>query len=273
MTKTTETTPKKGDHIMASHTASRPHLTTGRAGRAIAVGLAGSLLLSACATTGNSTASGQCSSSTAQLSAAEMQLCKDSQVFNETVAGGAAAGALAGILVGALAGALTGDSRNIAKGALIGGVAGGIAGGVDGYITAKAQESGNNRVRMVEAMTRDVDADNTRLKALVNSSNQVLADSRSRLERTTAEYKSGKTSLANLESERKRLEDNRGLMQASLESLRKKRDNYQEASLQMASNGASTTQFNSKISELNTQIAQLEENVSGMNAALTISKV
>nr|WP_137115642.1 hypothetical protein [Azospirillum argentinense] len=259
---------------MASHTASLPHLTTGRAGRAIAVALAGSLLLSACATTGNGTASSsQCSSSTAQLSAAEMQLCKDSQVFNETVAGGAATGALAGILVGALAGALTGDSRNIAKGALIGGVAGGIAGGVDGYITAKAQESGNNRVRMVEAMTRDVDADNTRLKALVNSSNQVLADSRARLERTTTEYRSGKTSLANLESERKRLESNRELMVSSLESLRKKRDNYQETSQKMASSGVSTAQFNSKISELNTQIAQLEENVSGMNAALTISKV
>ncbi|WP_049976222.1 hypothetical protein [Azospirillum sp. B506] len=258
---------------MTSHTLSLTRLTTGRASRAVAVALAGSLALSACATSGNSTASAQCSSNTAQLSAAEMQLCKDSQVFNETVAGGAAAGAVAGILVGALVGAMTGDARNIAKGAVIGGVAGGIAGGVDGYITAKAQESGNNRVRMVEAMTRDVDADNTRLKALVNSSNQVLSDSRTRLERTTAEYKSGKTSLAQLESERTRLENNRSLMESSLESLRKKRDTYQEASQKFSGEGSASAQFDAKIKVLNTQIAQLEQNVSGMNAALTISKV
>lgn len=255
---------------MTTRTLSLTTLSTGRRARVIATALAGSLVLSACATTGGGSAA-QCSSPTAQLSAAEQQLCKDAQVFNETVAGGAAVGAVAGILVGALAGAMTGDSRNIAKGAIIGGVAGGIAGGVDGYITAKAQESGNNRVRMVEAMTRDVDADNKRLKSLVASSNQVLADSRGRLERTTAEYKSGKATLAQLEGERKRLEDNRSLMESSLDTLRKKRDTYQEASAKMGGKG--TAEFDGKIKELNTQIAKLEENVSGMNAALTISKV
>lgn len=258
---------------MPSSVLSLQRFGSGAPARAVATTLIAALILSGCATASQRAAKEQCSSPTSALSAAEMQLCKDADTFNDTVAGGAVAGAVAGLLIGALAGAMTGDSRNIARGALIGGVAGGIAGGVDGYITAKAQEQSNNRMRMVDAMTRDVEADNRKLKGLVASSSKVLEDSRTRLAQTSAEYKAGKATVAQLEGERTRLENNKALMESSLENLRKRRDNYKVASAKVGGNGVSTTDFDRKIEELNTQIAQLEQNVGGMNAALTISKV
>ena len=110
------------------------------------------------------------------MTADEEQLRKEANTFNTTVVQGSLLGAGLGILAGVLIGATTGRVENMVKYGAVGGVTGGVLGGVDGYMVAKQQEAGNNRIRMIQSMTRDVEADNEKLQALVESSNRILAE-------------------------------------------------------------------------------------------------
>jgi hypothetical protein len=204
------------------------------------------------------------------MTADEEQLRKEANTFNNTVVGGSLLGAGLGILAGVLIGATTGRVENMVKYGAVGGVTGGVLGGVDGYMVAKQQEAGNNRIRMLQAMTRDVQADNVKLAALVESSNRILADSRQRLTDINEQVEQKTATLQQARAEKGRIEQNRNVMQASLDSLKKRRDTYQKASAQT---GGDTRELDAQIQRLNEQIAALEKNVVAMNQALAVSKV
>ena len=207
----------------------------------------------------------------ANLTPAEAQMRQEADSFNETVLGGAATGALIGGLLGALAGAASGDKRRIGTYAAIGAAGGGILGGVDGYITAKAQEASNNRVRMTQSMTADVEKDNQRLSALVDNSRRVLAESQARIAEANGKLDAGMISLQQALAEKARVERNRDVLAEALDNLKQRRDNYQSAG---ARTGAATnTAYAAQIGTLNAQIAQLEANIGEMNKVLAVSKV
>lgn len=248
-------------------------VATGWMAKPLAVLLAASLVLSACATTGGGSASGDCSMSNSNLTAAERQMCKDADLFNETVAGGAMTGALIGGLIGALAGlASGGNGRSAAAGALVGAVAGGVMGGVDGYITAKAQEQSGNRVRMANSMAADIEKDNQKLERLVASSRQVLEDSQKRIEKVNADHAAGRATLEQVQAENRRLQANRDRLQTWLKEARARRDNYVAAANQMRQSGVSTQAMDQEIARMNTEVAQLERTLQGMNSAMTIQR-
>lgn len=249
----------------------------GWAMRSAALVLAASLAVSGCATSGGgtNTAGGDdyCNPNNPRLTPAERQMCADAATtFNETVAGGAITGALAGAAIGALAGLMTGNSRDVARGALIGAAAGGIAGGVDGYITAKAQETGNNRTMMLNSMTTDVEQQNEKLKKLVASSRRVLEDSQQRYAKLNADQKAGRATAEQVAGERQRIEGNRDRLVSWLGKAKEERDKYVQASAQMRQQGNSTATLDRQIKDMNTQIAQLESNISGMNSAMQIRR-
>lgn len=207
----------------------------------------------------------------ANLTPAERQLRADANQFNETILGGAATGAMIGAVLGALMGAASGDKQRIGSYAAVGAVGGGILGGVDGYITAKQREVGNNRLRVVQAMTADVEKDNQRLASLVSNSKQVLADSRQRLDEVNQQLAEKKITLEQARGEKARIEKNRDVMADAVDSLKKRRENYSSAAQKT---GATTDPvFNQQVAQLNAQIAQLEQNIAGMNDALAVSKV
>jgi archaellum component FlaC len=238
-----------------------------RLGRsATALVLIASLGLAACQTTGTNNAA-------APLTPAEQQLRDEADVFNETVAGGAVTGAIIGGLLGALAGAASGKSENILTGAAIGAAAGGILGGVDGYMTAKAQESANNQVRMLNSMADDVRKDNARLQRLVSNSNQVLADSKQRLEQIKADVATKKLTVAQAKNERSKIEQNQALLAQTLKTATEKRDNYRDAAAQMRAQGGNTKSMDAEIARLEKEIDKLENNVSSLNTALEVTRV
>jgi hypothetical protein len=207
----------------------------------------------------------------ANLTPAERQMRADADQFNETILGGAATGAIIGALIGAVAGLASGDKQRIGSYAAVGAVGGGILGGVDGYITAKQRETGNNRLRMVNSMTEDVEKDNQRLAGLVNNSKRVLAESRQRLDDVNQQLAQKKITLEQAKAEKSRVEKNRDVMADALDALKKRQDNYNEAGRKTG--GTSNPAFNQQVAQLNAQIAQLEQNISGMNDALAVSKV
>lgn len=229
----------------------------------LAIGLAG------CQTTGTSpglkTAAGP--------TTAEEQLQKDAEVFNDTVGGGVATGAVVGAVLGVLLGAATGNSKNMVAYGLAGAAAGGIMGGVDGYMTAKAQESSNNQVRMLASIKEDVEKDNNRLRQLLRSSNTVLAESKEKLDKIKEDVLLKKITLAQAEAERQTIQKNQTLMASTLKGLSERRDRYQEASAQIKSSGGDTRQLDSEINQLQQQVSAMENMVSSLNTALEVSRV
>lgn len=240
--------------------------------KALAIILACAMAVSACASTGAGLEdTGRTSNSNAPpLTADEEQLRREAGTFNTTVAQGSLLGAGLGILAGVLIGATTGRVENMVKYGAVGGVAGGVLGGVDGYMVAKQQEAGNNRIRMLQAMTRDVEADNKKLQALVESSGRILEDSKRQLADVNQQVQARTASLGEARATKSRVEQNRNIMQSSLDSLKKRRDTYQKAASQT---GGDTRELDAQIQRLSGQIAELERNVLAMNQALAVSRV
>src|SRR5512134_2455925 len=166
--------------------------------KALALLLACAMTVSACASTGVGLEDTSVSSSpqAPPMTADEEQLRREANTFNTTVVQGSLLGAGLGILAGVLIGATTGRVENMVKYGAVGGVAGGVLGGVDGYTVAKQQEAGNNRIRMIQSMTRDVEADNHKLQALVESSNRILEDSTRQLAEINEQVEARTASLA-----------------------------------------------------------------------------
>ena len=246
-----------------------------RAGKVLSLAMAASLLLSACTTTSGPADYGSASPSVpvvggAPMTPDEAQMRDEADTFNTTVVEGSLLGAGLGILAGVLIGATTGRVDNMVKYGVMGGVAGGVMGGVDGYMVAKQQETGNNKVRTIQAMTHDVQQDNIKLQALVDSSNRVLADSEQRLAAINEQVEQKTADLTAARAEKGRIEQNRDVMKASLDTLKKRRDVYQKAA---ARTTGDTRQLDQEIQRLNQQITELEKNVVAMNAALSVSKV
>ena len=103
-------------------------------------------------------------------------------------------------------------------------------------------------------MTHDVQQDNIKLQALVDSSNRVLADSEQRLAAINEQVEQKTADLAAARAEKGRVEQNRDVMKASLDTLKKRRDVYQKAA---ARTTGDTRQLDQEIQHLNQQIAEL----------------
>lgn len=250
--------------------------STGVGRKAVGLLLAASLAVTGCSSTGNGPGSDNSVSSSSgttggePLTEDEKQLRADADTFNTTVVEGSLVGAGIGILAGVLIGATTGRVDNMVRYGIAGGLAGGILGGVDGYMTAKRQEAGNNRVRMLQSMTRDVEADNQRAQAAVDTSTRVLTDSKQQLDEINQQAAAKQTSLDQARAQKHRVEENRDAMQATLSALKKRRDNYAGAAQQT---GGDTRDLDRQIAELDQQIRKLESNVAEMNQALAVSRV
>jgi gas vesicle protein len=127
--------------------------------------------------------------------------------FKVTVAQGAAVGALVGGLAGALTG--NGDSKRILQGALIGGA----AGAVGGYLIAGQKQSYASREDALDAVADDSRQRNQKLTGILSTTNQVIAQRRSELDRlkastATAQEKQSaqKVLLSNLEGDKAALD-------------------------------------------------------------------
>jgi hypothetical protein len=207
---------------------------------------------------------------------AEKQLRDDAEAYNKVVLGGALVGAAAGAAIGAVS-CLFVDSRDrsscAVQRAVIGGAVGGIAGAVDGYYTAKKQQATQQKVREIDLVTRDVRADNARLQAFIRSSDTVLAESRTKLTQLNSDVAAKKVSIQQAKAERAQIEQNRDLMQNTLDNMKKSRDVYNQTSAKMPATAAGKRDLDAEMKRLNQEIAVLEKNVVAMNSALSVSRV
>lgn len=229
--------------------------------RPIAIAVAASLLLAACATDGSSpSADGQ------PLSPEEQRLRQQADTFNQTMAEGALTGCLAGMLVGILA------SNNKARGAIAGCVVGGgIGAGAGAYVAQKQSDYADTEQRY-DSMIDDVRKDNQRLAEVIQTSRVTIAADRHRIDEIDADLAAKKISLNDAKVRMSRVDSNTAYLQKTIASLKERRDNYIAAAQQSktGSTAAQHAQMDQQITTLQSQIAQLDEQ---LNALVTRRKV
>jgi hypothetical protein len=240
-----------------------------------AVMLAVALAVSGCKTMdklagGGSDRSQQAS---AQLTPAEKQLRKDEERFNKTVIGGVVTGALVGAVGAAAITALTGgDKKDVQKAAVGGAVLGGAVGGIDGYNKAKREQAANNELRAVQAAAADVKADNARLQAVIDSSSQVLAEGKARLETLRADVAAKRVSADQAQQARKREEANIDSMKKALAKAKETREQYAQSATKFNASATEKRDLDAEIARMDKQVAALEKNISEYNQALIVSR-
>ncbi|MEJ8849967.1 hypothetical protein [Variovorax rhizosphaerae] len=232
------------------------------------------LSLAGCQAPGPTAGSSPAGAQSQSLSPAEMQLREDEERFNNTVISAVLTGAAGGALLGGVLGAVTGrkDKKSILTGAAAGAVVGGTALGIDGYLTAKKEQAGRQNVRAAQAAAADVQQDNNRLQAYLDTSSRVLAEGQARLAKLQRDIAAKKVSTAEAQQARAREEKNIASMNQTLTQARKTRQEYAEASEKLKGSRENTRDMDGEIRRMDQQIGQLESTVSAYNKALSVSK-
>ncbi|MEP7299983.1 MAG: hypothetical protein ABI699_00520 [Caldimonas sp.] len=204
---------------------------------------------------------------------AESRMREDSTRFASTVLGGTVAACAVGAIVSALGCKLAGnDASKNRQCALAGCVVLGAAGAADGYYTAKKQQASRDKVRETNAIAADVRHDNQRIQAFLDSSSTVVAESRTKLARLHADTAARRISADQAAAERQNIEQNRDLMQSTVDEMKKSRDVYAGAARQARAAGTGGRELDGEIAQMNQKIAALERNVRTMNSALSVNR-
>ena len=203
--------------------------------------------LSACASTGFG-------------NSADPRLKNDAKVFSKS---GVTACLGAGVITGTIVGLAT---ENATKGALSAIAACGVAVGVNYYLENKRLEHASSEQR-IDSMTADVRKDNANLKQLVATANQVVEEDKAELKQINNDLKENRITQADAQKRVAAIDANRAELQNTLSKLKKREQDWKVVAAQEKSGGSNTVALDKEISELNTQIAALEQELDELNDA------
>jgi hypothetical protein len=211
------------------------------------------------------------SASAPGLTPDERLLREQSDSFvQDNVFGGAVTGAVVGCVAGAILGALIAhDAKAAAIGCGAGGAGGAIVGGADGYMQAKSAQAQANQVVMAQSVAEDVRKQNQELETAVQTAQRVVDGDQRKIEALQARLASKQVTLAQAQAEAEAVRDNSRTIQTILADAQKKRDNFVQARSKLP--GGDTADIDAQIAAMNSQIAQLEQQVSSINASLKMS--
>lgn len=212
-----------------------------------------------------------CATNHENMTADEKLLHEQSDSFvEENVFGGAATGAIIGTVLGALLGAaIGGDATSAGYGAAAGFGAGAIAGGVDGYLQAKEAQEGANQVLMARAVAEDVRKDNQKLSAVLQTTTRIVEADKQKLARLHEQVASNQITLDQARDKAAAVRENSEVIEDVLSDARKKRDNYVDARNRLS--GTDSAELDSEINRLNSEIAELERQLTSLNASLELT--
>ena len=196
---------------------------------------------------------------TSQLSPAERRLREDNRVFNETIFGGAVSGAIQGAIIGGIFGLLSGDLKKAGRGAAIGAGVGAVAGTLDGYLVAVRQEASRKKVREIEVVADQVEAENARIERSIENMDLVIAQTRRDIDRARAEHAAGRMSLDELQERERRARRNVDAMDDLMGSIEKRNDEYDDVTDKIEREGVNTAQVDREIEDTKRLLAQKKQ--------------
>lgn len=221
-------------------------------------------LLAACATDGNKPGD-------SQLTPDEQRLRQQADTFNQTVVEGAVVGCIAGTLLGLL----VAGKNSKGEGAAVGCAAGAAVGAGTGAVVADKQEQYANTEQRYNAQIDEVHKDNERLAALIQTARSTIATDRSRIEQIDADLATKKITLAEAKSRMVHVDENTAYLQKTIASLKERRDKYvaDAKQNQAGTSVAERAKMDGEIKNLQTQIAQLDDQLSSLVTRRKVSNV
>lgn len=160
---------------------------------------------------------------------------------------------------------------NVTKNALIAGVAAcGVAMGANYYTDVRRSQYANNEQRL-NAYIKDVQEDNARLANLNATTNQVIAESKTAIDRVKAQLAARQISMAQANSQLAKVDSDRAYLQSTLAKLRHKQQEYQKTAATERQQGTNTAALDAEIGKMQQQVDQLEYQLVQLNDYRTIS--
>lgn len=206
----------------------------------------------------------------AQRSAAETQLAEDTNNFRNVVFGGFLATAMeqGPLLLAKCWAAFPRDkqARERCMGVVVVKVT--MEGVGKGYAQAVAQKAGNDRLRGMQQVTRDMEADNARIQQIIDASDAVVAEAQGRLRKLQDDVRQKRVAAEQARAEAKRDQENLDTMQTALKDARATRDEYQKASASFRGTPPERSKLDAQIAAMTKKVAELEANVKKLSAAL-----
>ena len=180
----------------------------------------------------------------------EQALRQQSQVFDNTVLGGAAVGAG----IGGLACMMLGQSAEECIPEMMAGAALGAAGG---YLVAAKQKAADEQVRQTDIVTSDVVADNEQIARSVALARKVLNENRAAVKALRERIASNEAQAGEIEAMQARVRSNVEILNTTISKLNERRQTYVDALASLESEGEDTTALRGQVREMEDQIAQL----------------
>jgi len=208
-----------------------------------------------------------------QLTASEQKLRDDPIRFRNTVVGGMVTQGVQSCVGGAIDILMRGGPRtSIKRGCLNAAKTGIAAGAEDGYIVAVTEEANRRNIAATQLAASQVQQDNQRLQAFLDSSAQVLRDGQQRLATLKSDVANRRLSAAEAEQARQREEQNLQAMQNSLAEAKKTRVEYQKAASQFSTQRQNARDLDAQLKQMDAQIGALETNIDQYQKALRVSR-
>ena len=198
-----------------------------------------------------------------ELTDDERALRDQSQVFNETVLGGAAVGAG----VGGITCMLLGQSAAECIPEMIAGAAVGAAGG---YLVAAKQEAAAEQVRQTDIVTRDVVADNEKIAKSVALARNVLDENRAAVTALRERIASNEAEAGEAEAMEARLRSNIETLNTTISKLNERKQTYVDALAALTDEGEDTSGLSAQVREMEAQITQLVEYRSALEEEIDV---
>lgn len=226
--------------------------------KSLATLITASFLLSACASNQTHHTDGT------PLTPAELRLRERNASYNQTIAEGAMIGCAVGALLGAF---VVSDGGNRGSSAAIGCGAGAAIGAGAGVAVAEEKESYAKKEDQYNAMIAEAKKTNENIAADIADMRDIIANDRSRMDQIDRNLASGTISKKEALAEMQRIDDNLKFMTSTMDSMKKKRDEYKK----IAQKG--DTEMQREVALLEKQIAQMENEVSSLVRRRQVSRV
>lgn len=215
--------------------------------------IAGSVVLSGCASTGSDHVNGK----------ADPRLISgnDAKFFSKSGFQACAVGAGAGVLACALS-----NSGNKAQCAVIAGIAAcGVAIGANYYLDQRRAQYANTNERL-HLMSQDIKQDSANVVARTATVQQVISDDKATLARIEQDMKNKTADQAKVKQEIAAIDQNLSVMRKDLANMQKKVANYEEVARQERSSGAGQdiAEVEVEIAQMIAKVNNLEQEVDGL---------
>ena len=180
--------------------------------------------------------------------------------FQACVVGGGGAFLLATLIEGKV-------NRN----ALIAAVATcGVAMGANYYMDARRSQYANNEQRL-NAYIKDVQEDSARIASLIAANNQIIAESKTAIDRVKAQLASKQITEAEANRQLANVDKNQRYLQDTLAKMKSKQQEYQKVAATERQQGNNTAALDAEIARMQQQVNQLEYQLVQLNDYRTIS--